>query len=637
MIGTVLAGRYQLTRVLGTGGMGAVYEAKHSTTGKRVAIKLLAPHLSKDLKLVARFRREAMAASRLLHENCVQIDDFGEDGDGTFYIAMELIDGRGLGDELRATGAMPPARVAKIGVQLLKALDAAHVGGVLHRDLKPQNVMLTTKPGRPDMVKVVDFGIAKITSNEPGDQQALTIPGTIFGTPEYMSPEQARGETLDARSDLYSAAVVLWHLLLGRSPFRGTSVRETLLKVFSDEAPSPTAERPGLALPPGFEDVLRRGLAKNRDSRWADAASFAAALAPFVEGGMVDLPPRSRPGLSTDGSPPPPTIDKMPAISMPRDTMPVPQASMAAHLAPTAPSAARPAPPPSARPAPPPSAPQQAAPRPPASSPKPPPPVAAQAPTLQPETRFGSPPSVPPTSVGVMPPTAALSAMAAPPPPAAAPPKAAPYVPPPVIPPGAPKAARVVSVESVKQAQSGPAPMVVVEAPRRPRQRISPAALVVIVGGLLLLIGFVVVVTLVLAGELLPQRQAADAPVAQLSTPTEATAPVSTVDASKLQASLAGSLPLDPLARDAALGRAERAIGEGRRADARMAYEEAVAADPTAPAALIGLGTLAMQQRDWVVARDCFEKLIAIDRTYRKQFGPMYARAKRFADEASTP
>lgn len=189
MIGTVLAGRYQLTRVLGTGGMGAVYEAKHSTTGKRVAIKLLAPHLSKDLKLVARFRREAMAASRLLHENCVQIDDFGEDGDGTFYIAMELIDGRGLGDELRATGAMAPARVAKIGVQLLKALDAAHVGGVLHRDLKPQNVMLTTKPGRPDMVKVVDFGIAKITSNEPGDQQALTIPGTIFGTPEYMSPE----------------------------------------------------------------------------------------------------------------------------------------------------------------------------------------------------------------------------------------------------------------------------------------------------------------------------------------------------------------------------------------------------------------------------------------------------------------
>ena len=179
--------------------------------------------------------------------------------------------------------------------------------------------------------------------------------------------------------------------------------------------------------------------------------------------------------------------------------------------------------------------------------------------------------------------------------------------------------------------------MVVVEAPRRPRQRISPAALVVIVGGLLLLVGFVVVVTLVLAGELLPQRQAVDAPVAQLSTPTEATAPVPTGDASKLQASLAGSLPLDPLARDAALGRAERAIGEGRRADARVAYEEAVAADPTAPAALIGLGTLAMQQRDWVVARDCFEKLIAIDRTYRKQFGPMYARAKRFADEASTP
>jgi Tfp pilus assembly protein PilF len=153
----------------------------------------------------------------------------------------------------------------------------------------------------------------------------------------------------------------------------------------------------------------------------------------------------------------------------------------------------------------------------------------------------------------------------------------------------------------------------------------------------LLLIGFVVVVTLVLAGELLPQRQVANAAVAQLSTAPAEIAPVAFSEPGKLQASLARTIPLDPMARDAALGRAERAVGEGRRADARVAYEEAVAADPMAPAALIGLGTLAMQQRDWVVARDCFEKLIAIDRTYRKQFGPMYARAKRFADEATPP
>jgi serine/threonine-protein kinase len=553
-VGTLLAGRYQILRVLGTGGMGSVYEAKHTTTGKRVAIKVLAPHLSKDLKLVARFRREAMAASRLEHENCVRVDDFGEDGAGTFYIAMELVDGRGLGDELRAGGPMPPARVARIGVQLLKALDAAHAASVLHRDLKPQNVMLAQKPGRPDMVKVVDFGIAKITTNEPGDQVALTVPGTIFGTPEYMSPEQARGETLDARSDLYSASVVLWHMLLGRSPFRGTSVRDTLLKVFAEEAPSPTAERPGLTLPPGFEEVLRKGLAKNKDQRWPDAASYAAALARFVDG-PIEVPALAPPGLPRDGSPPPPTLDKVGAPTGPRDTVPLPAAPIPAIT-------------------------QRAAPSPP------------------------SPPQPPVT-----------------------------MSPPPVIPAGAPKVAKVLTVEAVKGGQQAPAPAVIVQAPRPVRrQRISPAALIVIIGGLLLLVGFVVVVTLVVSGNLNVQP-AAPPPGPVAGAPPPPQSPPS--DPSKLQAALAGDLPLDPLARDAALGRAERAIAEGRRQDARVAFEEAVAADPTAPPALIGLGTLAMQQRDWVVARDCFEKLITLDKTYRKQFGPMYARAKRFADEAA--
>lgn len=560
-VGTVLAGRYQILRVLGTGGMGSVYEGKHTTTGKRVAIKVLAPHLSKDLKLVARFRREAMAASRIEHENCVQVDDFGEDGAGTFYIAMELIDGRGLGDELRAGGPMPPARVARIGVQLLKGLDAAHVGGVLHRDLKPQNLMLSQKPGRPDMVKVVDFGIAKITTNEPGDQVALTVPGTIFGTPEYMSPEQARGETLDARSDLYSASVVLWHMLLGRSPFRGTSVRDTLLKVFAEEAPSPTAERPGLVLPPGFEEVLRKGLAKNKDQRWPDAASYAAALARFVEG-PVELPALAAPGLPRDGSPPPPTLDKVTTGAGPRDTIPLPASPL---------------------------------------------PVASA-------SRAAHPSATTPPAKPMHPGPPVVSA--------------------PIIPAGAPKAAKVLTVDAVKGGQKAAAVPASVSAPRPVRrQRISPAALVVIIGGLLLLIGFVVVATLVVSGNLkIKAPQSPPGPV--VGAPPQPSPPPPS-DPSKLQAALGGTMPLDPLARDAALGRAERAIAEGRRQDARVAFEEAVAADPTAPAALIGLGTLSMQQRDWGVARDCFEQLISLDKTYRKQFGPMYARAKRFADEAA--
>jgi serine/threonine-protein kinase len=282
MLGRIVARKYRLVRRVGKGGMGSVYEARHVHTDQRVAVKVLAKHLSKDLKLVARFRREAMATSRLRHPNCVQVHDFGEDDDGTFFIAMEFVDGTGIGDELRRSGPMPPERVARIGMQLLGALEAAHEAGILHRDLKPQNIMLTQKVGRPDFVKVVDFGIAKFIENSPEDQAALTLPGTIFGTPEYMSPEQARGETLDARSDLYSAAVVLWHMLLGRSPFRGNTVRETLMKVFRETPPSPSSERPRAGIPPGMEQALRRSLEKEPDGRYADATGFRKELSPFA-------------------------------------------------------------------------------------------------------------------------------------------------------------------------------------------------------------------------------------------------------------------------------------------------------------------------------------------------------------------
>lgn len=499
---------------------------------------------------------------------------------------------------------MPAARVARIGVQLFKALDAAHVGGVLHRDLKPQNVMLANKPGRVDIVKVVDFGIAKITTNEPGDV-ALTVPGTIFGTPEYMSPEQARGETLDARSDLYSASVVLWHMLLGRSPFRGTSVRDTLIKVFADDAPSPLAERPGLELPPGFEAVLRRGLMKNRDERWPDAASYAEALLPFTDGALIDLPPRARPGLQRDGSAQAATLDKMPAFSQGiHDTMPVPQAPMpAAQISPhamTTPSTQRPVPP-----APPASAPQiPQLPSPPSRH--------TQAPaTVQPPTAVMAPPNtgmLSPSFVPTMPSTAVVSAPLAP-----------------AIPPGPPKAARVVTVDSVSR-QSAAAPVVAdVVVQRSRKEPVSAAAVIVIVGGSVLLIGFVVVAWLVFTDRL-GSTPPVDLPVAVAATPVAPSVP-------SAPPWVLGDMPLDTQARDAALGRAERAVSDRRLADARIAYEEAVAADPTAPAALIGLGTMAMQQRDWSVARDCFAKLISIDNAYRKQFGPMHARARRYAEQ----
>jgi len=305
LLGRTISGKYRLQRCVGRGGMGAVYESRHIYTEQRVAVKILAAHLSRDLKLVARFRREAMATSRLRHENCVGVHDFGEDEGGIFFIAMEFVDGHGIGDELRAVGPMPVGRVVRIAVQLLSALEAAHGAGILHRDLKPQNIMLTQKVGRPDFVKVVDFGIAKFIDNSPADQAALTLPGTIFGTPEYMSPEQARGEVLDARSDLYSSAVVIWHMLLGRSPFRGKTVRETLMNVFRDDPPSPRAERPDDDIPEELEKALRRALEKEAADRYQTAEEFKAALAPYAErllllssgGGPL-------PGLAPDGSAP---------------------------------------------------------------------------------------------------------------------------------------------------------------------------------------------------------------------------------------------------------------------------------------------------------------------------------------------
>lgn len=312
ILGRVIAGKYRLMSRVGKGGMGSVYEAIHLQTERRTALKILNRELSGDLKVVARFRREAMAASRLNHENCVAVYDFGEDDDGTFFISMEFVDGRGLGTELRRGGhAFDPPRVMRIGAQILAALDAAHAAGIIHRDLKPQNVMVTELAGRKDFVKVVDFGIAKFVDHAaeaPG--LALTMPGTIFGTPEYMSPEQARGEELDGRSDVYSAAVVLWHMLLGRSPFKGQNVRETLMNVFQMDPPRPSEERPEDEIPRSLENVLLRALEKDPAKRIQSPAAMLSELAPLMA--EASSPGRATPRLPTpgivDGAAPPETL-----------------------------------------------------------------------------------------------------------------------------------------------------------------------------------------------------------------------------------------------------------------------------------------------------------------------------------------
>jgi serine/threonine protein kinase len=567
----VLAGRYRLIRLVGHGGMGSVYEAQHIHTEKMVAVKLLSPQLSKDLKLVARFRREAMAASRLEHENCVRVDDFGEDADGTFYIAMELIDGHGLADELRKSGPMSPERVARVAVQLLKALDAAHSAGVLHRDLKPQNVMIMQRPQRPDIVKVVDFGIAKITTNTPEDQGALTVPGTIFGTPEYMSPEQARGENLDQRSDIFSGAVVLWHMLLGRSPFRGTSVRETLMKVFAEDPPLPSLERPGMVSPPGFEAVLLRAMSKKREDRYPDAASFLEALRPYVTEAFPEVPRRPLAGLPVDGSPPPPTLDDIGSV-----TLALPES----ELAPLAPHAGTPAP-------------------------------------HTPHTTL----DMTLLSVAGTAPSSAVAGPTGPTLPSARAMDSA---------PAGGASPRIVSIEDVRE-QSGPAPAAA-DPPRPPRRRrrLSGPAVAVLVAAALATIVLIGAVVLVLW---LVRTGAFDKP--GIVVDRSKAAKLTNVEHSEKNDKLADEIadrPVDPAARDAAIRRGEQHFAAGDFQEAREAYEEALAADPAAAKALIGVATIAYQAKDWAGACEAFEKLIALDSKYARQFDPLYARARKLRD-----
>ena len=220
--GRVVGGNFRLDKRIGAGAMGNVYRAVQLSLGKPVAIKVLHQHLMSDDKLVGRFKREAKSAALLNHPNSIQIIDSGQDRDGLLYIAMELLDGRDLAQVLRDEFPLPLPRVVRIMTQVLSALEEAHARGVIHRDLKPSNIMLIERRDEKDFVKVCDFGIAKATLSDADEDRSamLTIQGLVCGTPEYMSPEQARAEPLDGRADLYSAAVILYQLVTGDIPFR---------------------------------------------------------------------------------------------------------------------------------------------------------------------------------------------------------------------------------------------------------------------------------------------------------------------------------------------------------------------------------------------------------------------------------
>jgi serine/threonine protein kinase len=277
LIGLVLSDRYRIVRKLGEGGMGAVYQAEHALIEKRIALKVLFPELTRRTDLVARFLQEAKAASRIGHENVIDISDFGQSPEGLVYIAMEYLDGLDLGQLLKQSGPQPWPRARAILMQIAKALRAAHEHGIIHRDMKPENVFLIQREGRPDFVKVLDFGIAK-SVNEDGDAPRLTQAGMIFGTPEYMSPEQAQGQTPDHRVDVYATGCLMYHLLTGSVPFTADNFMGILTKHMLEPVVPPRRRAPSLRIPADVEAVCLRALEKDRDKRWQDMDQLYRAL-----------------------------------------------------------------------------------------------------------------------------------------------------------------------------------------------------------------------------------------------------------------------------------------------------------------------------------------------------------------------
>ena len=238
LIGSVLAGRYRIERLLGSGGMGSVYRAEHVLMRKACAVKVLHREMTQVKEVVARFEREAVAAARIEHPNVATATDFGQLENGSFYLVLEFIEGKSLSQLIAEHGALTEERALLITRQIADALSAAHGAGIVHRDLKPDNVMLVSKDLASDFVKVLDFGIAKVKIEEPGpDHQALTRLNTVMGTPEYMSPEQARGEPVDHRADLYTVGVILYEMLAGTSPFRHEEFVVVLTKKLTEDPP----------------------------------------------------------------------------------------------------------------------------------------------------------------------------------------------------------------------------------------------------------------------------------------------------------------------------------------------------------------------------------------------------------------
>lgn len=276
LVGTVL-GNYRVGPRIGEGGMGVIYRATHTLIGRQAAIKVLSGTHSRNPSVIARFQREARAASRLGHPHIIDVFDFGQTPDGREYYVMEYLPGENLGELLARRGRLPWRVLQPIIGQTLSALGTAHDHGLIHRDVKPENILVCHQPDDTLLIKVVDFGIAKSLALGP-DGIKLTAAGSVMGTPEYIAPEQIRDQTIDGRADLYAVGLILFEAIMGRQPYGGPDTTALMLAHLNEPLPAVEPLPPELGVPADIAEVLARATAKDRDARFPDARSFARAI-----------------------------------------------------------------------------------------------------------------------------------------------------------------------------------------------------------------------------------------------------------------------------------------------------------------------------------------------------------------------
>ncbi len=307
-VGEVIDSRYRITGVLGEGSMGTVYRAEHLGIRRAVALKLLHPNVASLPEIMQRFEREAYATGRIDHPNCVTISDFGKLDDGSLFLVMELLEGRQLSDLLEAEHRLSVGRAMHIVRHILRGLAHAHRAGIVHRDVKPENVTLVEHEGDADFAKILDFGLAKLVGAAAEDDgKRLTRVGLTFGTPAYMSPEQAIGQDVDARTDLYAVSIILYEMIAGRPPFVGADPLAVLPMHMSCEVPPLSEVAPEVEVPVQLEQLIRYGLAKRRDERIASAKDYLSAINEITEQEHCERTPRPEiwPSASTRPKPAP--------------------------------------------------------------------------------------------------------------------------------------------------------------------------------------------------------------------------------------------------------------------------------------------------------------------------------------------